>query len=82
MNKALKIVVVAGLIVAVAAILLLKQQGKETDAVQSFVNAGRCRHTGGRGPASPGRSGVRHVHSLQDDGARSWKRSRRNTRAG
>ncbi len=32
MNKTLKIVVVAGLIVAVAAIVLVKQQGKERDA--------------------------------------------------
>jgi thioredoxin 1 len=36
MNKALKIVVVAGLIAAVAVIMLLKQQGKEGDAVQSL----------------------------------------------
>ena len=36
MNKALKIVVVAGLVLAVAAIVRIKQQGKETDAVQSL----------------------------------------------
>jgi len=36
MNKALKIVVVAGLIVSVAAIMLLKQRGKGTDAVQGL----------------------------------------------
>lgn len=36
MNKTLKIVVVAGLILAVAAIMLLKQQGRETGTVQSL----------------------------------------------
>jgi thioredoxin 1 len=37
MNKTLKIVVVAGLIVSVAAIVLIKQQGKEGDSTQGLA---------------------------------------------
>jgi len=50
MNKMLKIVVVAGLIVSVAAIVLLKRQGKEGDAVQGLSTPAIA--------AAPGASGL------------------------
>ena len=68
MNKALKIVVVAGLILSVAAIVRIKQRGKETDAAPEPVNAGRRCHPSGSGPASPGGPGGGQVHPVQDDG--------------
>ena len=54
MSKTLKIVVVAGLIVAVTAIVRLKQQDKGGDSPQSSGHTGRGRHARDIGPASLG----------------------------
>ena len=59
MTKALKIVVVAGLILSVAAIVHIKQQGKQTDAVQGLATPAVAAEPAGIGPASLGGPGVR-----------------------
>jgi thioredoxin 1 len=56
MNKTLKIVVVAGLVVAVAAVVLLKQRGQAKNAVQSTSTPGVA--------AAPSASGVPRLVDL------------------
>ncbi len=82
MSKALKIVVVAALILSVAAIVRIKQQGKQTDALQIPSTPAVAGAPAVSGLPRLVESGVRHVHSLQDDGARYWKSLRRSMRAG
>jgi thioredoxin 1 len=59
MSKALKIVVVAGLILAVAAIVAVKQQGKGPDVSQSLASAAVA--------ATPAASGLPRLVDLGAD---------------